>query len=32
MGGVTVGTLGDSNGAILRGVGHSEEVALGIAG
>ena len=32
VGGVTVGTLGDSDGAILRGVGHSEGVALGVAG
>ena len=28
MGGVTVGRLGDGDGAILRGVGHSEGVAL----
>ena len=27
-----VGRLGDSDGAILGGVGHSERVALGIAG
>ena len=32
MGGVTVGRLGDSDGAILGGVGHSEAVALGVAG
>ena len=34
MGGVTVGRLGDSDsdGAILGGVGHSEGVALGVAG
>ena len=31
MGGVTVGRLGDSYGAILGGVGHSEGVALGVA-
>ena len=32
MGGVIVGKLGDIDGAILRGVGHSEGVALGVAG
>ena len=32
MGGVTVGMLGDIDGAVLGGVGHSEEVALGVAG
>ena len=32
VGGVTVGRLGDIDGAILGGVGHSEGVALGIAG
>ena len=34
VGGVTVGRLGDSDGdgAILGGVGHSEGVALGVAG
>ena len=32
VGGVTVGRLGDSDGAILGGVGHSEEVAFGVAG
>ena len=34
MGGVTVGRLGDSDSdrAILGGVGHSEGVALGVAG
>ena len=32
MGGVTVGRLGDIYGAILGGVGHSEGVALGVAG
>ena len=32
MGGVTVSRLGDIDGAILGGVGHSEEVALGVAG
>ena len=32
MGGVTVGRLGDIHGAILGGVGHSEGVALGVAG
>ena len=31
MGGVTVGRLGDSDGSILGGVGHSEGVALGVA-
>ena len=33
MGGVTVGRLamGDIDGAILGGVGHSEGVALGVA-
>ena len=31
MGGVTVSWLGDSDGAILDGVGHSEGVALGVA-
>ena len=29
---VTVGRLGDSDGAILVGVGHREGVALGVAG
>ena len=29
--GVTVSRLGDSDGAILGGVGHSEGVALGVA-
>ena len=32
VGGVTVGRLGDIDGAILDGVGHSEGVALGVAG
>ena len=32
VGGVTVGRLGDTDGAILGGVGHSEGVALGVAG
>ena len=32
VGGVTVSRLGDSDGAILGGVGHSEGVALGVAG
>ena len=32
VGGVTDGRLGDSDGAILGGVGHSEGVALGVAG
>ena len=32
VGGVTVDRLGNSDGAILGGVGHSEGVALGIAG
>ena len=32
VGGVTVGRLGDIDGAILGGVGHSEGVALGVAG
>ena len=32
VGGVTVGRLGDSDGAILGGVGHSKGVALGVAG
>ena len=32
MGGVTVGRLCYSDGAILGGVGHSEGVALGVAG
>ena len=32
MGSVTIGRLGDSDGAILGGVGHSEGVALGVAG
>ena len=33
MGGVTVSRLvGDISGAILGGVGHSEVVALGVAG
>ena len=31
MGDVTVGRLGDIDGAILGGVGHSEGVALGVA-
>ena len=31
VGGVTVSRLGDSDGAILDGVGHSEGVALGVA-
>ena len=31
MGDATVGKLGDSDGAILGGVGHSEGVALGVA-
>ena len=31
VGGVTVSRLGDIDGAILGGVGHSEGVALGIA-
>ena len=31
VGGVTVSRLGDSDGAILGGVGHSEGVALGVA-
>ena len=31
-GGVTVGRLGDIDGNILGGVGHSEGVALGVAG
>ena len=30
VGGVTVGRLGDSDGAIMDGVGHSEGVALAI--
>ena len=30
VGGVTVSRLGDSDGAILGGVGHSEGVALGV--
>ena len=30
--GVTVGRLGDIDGSILGGVGHSEEVVLGVAG
>ena len=32
VGGVTVGRLGAIDGAILVGVGHSEGVALGVAG
>ena len=32
VGAVTVSRLGDSDGAILGGVGHSERVALGVAG
>ena len=32
MGGVIVGRLGESDGAILGGVEHSEGVALGVAG
>ena len=32
MGGVTVCMLSDIEGAILGGVGHSEGVALGVAG
>ena len=32
VGGVTVRRLGDSDGAILGGVGHSEGVALAVAG
>ena len=32
MGSVIVGKLGDIDGAILGGVGHSEGVALGVAG
>ena len=32
VGGVTVGRLGDIDGAILGGVGHSKGVALGVAG
>ena len=32
VGGVTVGRLGDIDEAILGGVGHSEGVALGVAG
>ena len=32
MGGVTVSRLGDTDGAILGGVGHSEGVALGVTG
>ncbi len=31
VGGDTVGRLGDIDGAILGGVGHSERVALGVA-
>ena len=31
VGGVTVGRLGDRDGAILGGVGHTEGVALGVA-
>ena len=31
MGGVAVSRLSDSDGAILGGVGQSEEVALGVA-
>ena len=30
--GINVGRLGDIDGAILGGVGHSEGVALGVAG
>ena len=32
MGGVTGGRLGDIDGAMLGGVGHSEGVALVVAG
>ena len=32
MGGVTVGRLSDIDGVILCEVGHSEGVALGVAG
>ena len=32
MGGDAVGRLSDIDGAILGGVGHSEGVALGVAG
>ena len=32
VGGDAVGRLGDIDGAILGGVGHSEGVALGVAG
>ena len=32
VGSVTAGRLGDVDGAILDGVGHSEGVALGVAG
>ena len=32
VGGVTFGRLGDSDGAILGGAGHSKGVALGVAG
>ena len=32
VGGVTVSRLGDRDGAIMGGVGHSEGVALGVAG
>ena len=32
VGGVTVSRLGDIDGALLGGVGHSEGVALGVAG
>ncbi len=32
VGGFTVGRLGDIDGTILGGVGHSEGVALGVAG
>ena len=32
MGCVIVSRLGDTDGAILGGVGHSEGVALGVAG
>ena len=32
VGGVAVSRLGDTDGAILGGVGHSEGVALGVTG
>ena len=32
VGSVSVGMFGDSDGAILGGVGHSERVPLGVAG